>query len=481
MNFLKSIISFGLILISTSCKNLLEYEPNDQVTLDKYLQDKTGFISILSGIYRQMGNSSLYGKELEFGLLDVIAGYWDIHNSHKYYPIYQLNYKSSESQKKIFAIWSELYGLIRQCNQLLHYIEQIRNDPDYSIIKGEILALRAFFHFELLRIFGPVISNDGLNKLSIPYYRDISIVKQEKQSSKKILEIIGEDLIKAMGLLSMDPIVNQGRKNNLKISNGKLDFLKDNRGLHLNLYAVIALNARKLNWERKTLEAAEEALKLINLMKNHNTIKLVNPDKLFELNQKIDIRITSENIFGLYNNRMKEMLDGSFSGNTFFNTFLSPAYYPMLEQLYGQYKYNDIRFRLWGPNDSFQKFYDRNEFDPATEIDPIIYNETQIINISELYFIVVEGYLDSDIKKSLRFLNEFRISRNIPQIRWTPDLTVMKMRSLLLDEIRKEYIGEGMLFFYYKNFNHKIFRNDFDVKASSDVFVLPIPEEEKIY
>ena len=54
---------------------------------------------------------------------------------------------------------------------------------------------------------------------------------------------------------------------------------------------------------------------------------------------------------------------------------------------------------------------------------------------------------------------------------------------ILLLEMRKEFVGEGQLFYVYKRLNHDIIGNTSEdaVKANNGVFVLPIPEEEIEY
>ena len=50
-------------------------------------------------------------------------------------------------------------------------------------------------------------------------------------------------------------------------------------------------------------------------------------------------------------------------------------------------------------------------------------------------------------------------------------------------EIRKEFIGEGVIFLTYKRLHHDIWGNTSEdqVKADNNVFVFPIPEDEIEY
>lgn len=478
INILIILLFMGSVFFS--CKKILQTEPDDQLTLDESLKHKEGFISILSGIYADMGKSSLYGRELEFGMLDAMAGYWEIVDAHQYYPFYTFHFEEASAQKRIYDVWFGLYKLIRQCNQMLEHIENIKNDPDYNLLKGEIVALRAFYHFELLKLFGPVITNGGLNLPAIPYYTNTEKKKSRRKSSQEVLDLIESDLKTAKELMIKDPILTDGRKS--KNTKESTSFLTKNRGWHMNYYAVSALMAKKLNWERKTKDAASEALDLISLMKQNQTIGLITDKELYPGGASVDIRLTSENIFGLYNNQMNNMLEGYFTGNQAVDKYLQTAYYPMLAELFGPNSNQDLRFRLWGPDYYLQKFLDRTTFDPdSATMDPTLYRETQIINVPELYFIATEGHIESDISLAIQLLNTFRSSRNLSPLKISglnaPDL----VRKYLLDEIRKEYIGEGVLFYYYKNFFHEIYRKEGVIYPDIKKFVLPIPKEEEIY
>lgn len=54
---------------------------------------------------------------------------------------------------------------------------------------------------------------------------------------------------------------------------------------------------------------------------------------------------------------------------------------------------------------------------------------------------------------------------------------------VIMREIRKEFIGEGVIFLTYKRLHHDIWGNTSEdqVKADNNVFVFPIPEDEIEY
>ncbi|MFR7812353.1 MAG: RagB/SusD family nutrient uptake outer membrane protein [Butyricimonas faecihominis] len=88
--------------------------------------------------------------------MDVIAQQYSIdQNGGDYYRIKNFEYDKAETI--INNIWSQAYTTIANLNNILENIENKENilhPTYYNIIKGEALGLRAFLHFELLRMFG---------------------------------------------------------------------------------------------------------------------------------------------------------------------------------------------------------------------------------------------------------------------------------------------------------------------------------------
>ena len=73
------------------------------------------------------------------------------------------------NQNRFASIWEKSYNLIANINKLLENCEKYRDvlsDEYYQLIKGEALALRAYLHFDIFRLFGPLYeSNNNVTKL----------------------------------------------------------------------------------------------------------------------------------------------------------------------------------------------------------------------------------------------------------------------------------------------------------------------------
>ncbi|MFR7825128.1 MAG: RagB/SusD family nutrient uptake outer membrane protein [Odoribacter splanchnicus] len=72
----------------------------------------------------------------------------------------------------ISDIWLKSYNTIANCNVLLERLKKqsptFFPEGEYDLIYGEVLALRAFLHFDLLRAFAPSWNVDK-EALCLPY------------------------------------------------------------------------------------------------------------------------------------------------------------------------------------------------------------------------------------------------------------------------------------------------------------------------
>lgn len=463
-----------------SCSKWIDVNAPEQLTLDESLKSKEGFVKILSGIYATMGNASLHGRELEFGMLDVLAGYWEMPNNHVYYSDYNFSYNNDQTKKRIFQIWSDQYLLIRQCNTLLEHVDRIKSDPDYELLKGEILALRAFFHFELFRLFGPVLSQQGVDKKTLPYYIDTKLQKTEPVLNSVYLSLVEQDLLQAIALMKDDPILTSAVLEGKIEQSDPYNFIRDQRKQHLNIYAAKALLCRKHNWQGDNLKASAIAKELLEALKDQRVARLVDRRDQYGNPPDKDIRLNMESLWGLQIKQMNEMTNGYLYFVTNPQMKLKLAYDALLRRLFtsGSGSTRDIRYQWWTPYENFYKLFDLSLADSYSRPDN--YQIAQLISLPELYFILCEAFFKTDQKLALDYLNVVRQSRNLDPIEWSINMPTSAIQELLLDEMRREYIGEGVLFLHYKKWFHPIYRAQGTISPSIEKFVWPIPVEENL-
>jgi hypothetical protein len=96
-----------------------------------------------------------------------------------------------------------------------------------------------------------------------------------------------------------------------------------------------------------------------------------------------------------------------------------------------------------------------------------------LLKISELYLIAAEA--DSNLDNALNYYNMFTASRGIEA---KIGLTREELDDEIYREYKKEFIGEGKLFWFYKRKNYDVIGVLDEVSISQESYVLPIPASE---
>ena len=148
-----SLLSFGTI----SCSNWLDVEPKSEIKGDVLFETEQGFEDAITGVYILMTDTRLYGKEMSYGFIEAVAQQYEIDPlTNNYFDCTQYRYDMDAVLTRIDGIWSAAYNAIANVNNILKNLETSScvTPPVYARIKGECLGLRAFLHFDLLRLFG---------------------------------------------------------------------------------------------------------------------------------------------------------------------------------------------------------------------------------------------------------------------------------------------------------------------------------------
>ncbi|MBQ4446135.1 MAG: RagB/SusD family nutrient uptake outer membrane protein, partial [Prevotella sp.] len=167
-------LSFSLL---TSCNDWLDVEPTTEMDREDLFSNEAGFADAMSGIYTILNSDALYGKDMTWYLLEMMGGgayagsglnsyimqyYFHPNTPYSYFKNYQNNY--------IDPIWKNAYNAIANINSILECIDEKKNvfvGDDYSIIKGEALGLRAFLHFDLMRLYTDAYSSDDYSSSKV--------------------------------------------------------------------------------------------------------------------------------------------------------------------------------------------------------------------------------------------------------------------------------------------------------------------------
>lgn len=480
----------GLAFTISSCSNWLDVQPKTEVKQDKMFETESGFKDALVGCYMLMGDASLYGRELTYTFLEVLAQQYEFVNTFNPYQNVKLySYSTSNVESMINGIWSKQYKVIANLNAILEYIEdekKILHPVNYANIKAQALGLRAFLHFDLLRMFGwgdLVNTPSNLDKLCIPYVTRYSKETTKQSTVREVLQYIHADLAVAEDLLAYNDVYHQKTQDeDYELPNDD-GFYDTPRGF-FNYYAARATQARVYMWEGK-YEAALERASFFT--KSPSPISWVNLDRsVINATQTTrDLSFTTEHIFSLDIHNMYESLKDyveQFKTQSGINVSENNKYFfhtgaradELFEITAGGG--NDVRYNyLYDQVDRQHYLFLKLKEEPETQ--SASKNKMPMIRKPEMYYYAAECYNRlNEPKKAIQLLNEVRLARGLDIKDNLPEtLTKDAIEQEITKEWRKEYIGEGQMFYYYKRLGLVIP----NATAEGDkAFILPLPRTE---
>jgi len=457
-----------------SCKKFLDVKPKSQIKEELLFEKERGFIDALSGIYTLMARRDLYGDKLTMSFLDVLAQrykagtkaspYWDA-VSYNYESELGINVKGS-----IRTIWLSAYSGIANANNILGYMDEKKSlfkGDNYNLIKGEALGLRAFLHFDVLRMFGPMMATNS-SKPSIPYRTKVSKDAQPLLPANEVAKLIIADLLQAEELLKNDPIVSGS-------PNDYYDFNVENRKFRMNLLAVQGTLARVYQYNNQPAQAYAYAKKVIDAGK----YTFVDPTDISSTGACRDRTFRNEQVFALQINNMKVYTDAYFvaAPNSYEGVPLNNDDKVIQDVFEITKSSTDIRYLfLWESKAGklFNVKYLQFDDQPGACVWPK--NVVPILRISEMFYIAAE--CAPDINESIDLMNRVVTNRGIKPLTGITDKPGLQQE--ITKEYQKEFFSEGQLFYYYK-------RNGFTtipgstVIANSNIYVLPVPLDELIF
>lgn len=455
-------VILGLLVFGTSCDNFLDVHPDGEVLGKDLLTDRKGFENAMYGAYATMRTPTLYGKNMSYYTLDIMAQYFSCQGNQGITDLSAFNYyKNADVKKLFFDIWSGMYQNISYVNNVLINLE--KQSPKslelYDIYKGEALGLRAFMHFDLLRLFTEQTTNNDTK--GIVYSTAFSVKPADIISKKDALHRIISELREAERLLDNQELYDLATENDA--------YLRD-RNTHFNLHAARATLARVYMTIGNTDSASYYAKKVIK----ESGLSLVNKTEI--AGDIIGTLSKKETIFGVYSKDFYTNTKADLYDATTF-TSLDPR--RNIQQIYSTTDgSNDYRYGAWflptNEGHRFIKLTDKVQLENGTRPEGQIPG-INLIRLPEMYYIMAECLLLQDKEQAMKYFNDVLNSRGLAS---TDELTL----SMITDERYKEFIGEGQTFFNMKRLNLDIVNiGEETVPASNAIYVINIPEEEFNY
>lgn len=509
---MKKILAFiiGASFLFSSCQDWLEVGSETELTEKEAFSDDSGFHKALTGIYIGMGDESLYGGMLTWRMLEYYAHYYYVVPGSNDTQFHSHNYKDAYVAGHINNIWNGLYNLIANCNNALEHLDKKQGELDplgAQLIKGELLTLRAFFHFDLLRLFGHGNYANRVselnNKLTIPYVTHFSKEIPAQSTYAEVFKALKKDLNEAITLLWGENGENCYRYSSalegfdyapFEKANGNSRYFFDlfdyENKPRIDYYVARSILARVLLWEgdsanyQTILDIVEEWTESAddNGSDNWDWIwsSLLTSAELYRDRIFAHEAVWILNVNDLY----KKMDEGSwFSDGTQYEKVV--LYKDVANEIYEYESGNNIGINDW--RRSYLLSFTGNVF----EIDKLnqvhgdknykYRNNIPMVSSAELYYMAAEVSLKGGNKEAAcTYLNTVRNARGIFENLNYSELNEAEIMNEIQKEARKEFLCLGQMFYFYKRLGVKNIPNFESKEMSDELYVLPYPDEEMI-
>lgn len=450
-------------VIMTSCNDYLDVKPTNQLDQSELFKTEDGYEDALTGVYSNMAGTALYGKELTWRMLDLLGGYYygPIYGTNSEINEYRYKHKDSNRSETVIGIvdnvWSGMYAQIANLNEILSTIDANKGvfttTDHYNIIKGEALGLRAFLHLDLLRMFGKAYSV-GKDSASIPYVDVLSTQVTPLYTVDAALKRIIEDLTEAKSLLANDPM-HLGTTPDAVLSPVPTDanYSKyvatwHNRRFDFNYYAAIATLARAYLWKGDKANALACAKEVIDdQAKRFPWVSASNLTTIDGTSTNQDRTFATEQIFAMNEVNLENYIDGySYDGE--YDVLSSGDGLPMYNADNGIFEGNsaDPRYQYLIKVIGYYPF--STKYYQSTSVLKIFQQRIPLIRLSEMYYIAAE--CEPTTSDGVAWLDEVRKHRGLSATPLSKTMSDEQLQTEILKEYRKEFVGEGQIWFYYK-------------------------------
>jgi hypothetical protein len=466
------------LLTFSSCNDWLEVRPRTEVAADELFADEAGFKDALTSCYLKLNSTPLYGEYLIVSTIEYLAQHWTV-----FRPTYRDFQYDATGMPEVFAsIYGAQYNVITQANTVLDNLSSrgdvVEKEALREVIKAEALAIRGFCHFEILRLFGQV-PRGATRLVSLPYAETVGLDPIPYYAYDDFLARVLRDWEAAEELLEKyDPILQYSYEqlntpgDDVTLEDDFLGF----RRFRFNYYAVRALKARLYLYAGQREKAYALAKELIDARDPAGN-KVLSLAGANDLNRQY-YALPSECFLALHNLQLTTLVEEMLNLPTYLTT-------SMFNDLFaGQStSVNNRATIVWNATympSSGSAFYPilRKYNQPGTAdavTATVLATQRQVvplIRLSEIYLIAMET--SPDLAEVNALYEEYMQARNV----MAPTLTGAQVAGEILNEYRREFFGEGQMFYTYKRLGatRMLWKTDRDVTEVD--YVVPLPASE---
>lgn len=483
------LLSILLLLSFSSCSDWFEVQPENEIAKEDLFATYDGYRTALNGIYRNLSDASLYGNNLSFGFISLLGQNYDVPAYILPYDVSGniMNYEYDNANLKSItqAIWEKAFNTVANCNVLIQNAESRGNDffdegeNEKNVILGEAKGLRAFIHFDMLRLFAPAPVT-GDDAAYLPYVSSYLTSHPEHLPTSVVLDSIINDLQQAQRLLAdndtlknvkMMQSVNYRFEGNY---NGGGFFAY--RGTRMNYVAATALLARVHQYKGDKATAYKYACEAYRFYNEKRWYSFTSESNLSNTNIEYRrCKLYEDILLAFYNTNIYDIYENWVLTHFYWKTNHLPI--KNRDNLFAE-DASDFRYRYMLHSSSGYSL----KWVPVTDASALWYISDQYpllpaIRMSEVFYIMCEYLADNNLTEAISLLNTLRKARGASQL--GASLTKDEFLASLYNDATREFIAEGQTFYLYKRLNKDMYNGEYPINMSGK-YVIPLPDSETI-
>ncbi len=457
-----------LALLLSACDDFLDTQSSTEVPTNNAITTIVDAQSALNGCYDIMQQPEYYNQYyLIYGDIRGDDIQSDAGGQASYYLYVFDHYRLNSASSGFGLMWYYPLQLIRNASRIIEAIESGKvtdgSETSRNQIKGHAIALRAMAHFDLVKVFGYPYKKDNGRSWGAPVI-DHVLKDNELPVRKTVAEtydFIIRELVRAIPMMSTS-------KNSYN---------------QLNAYATRALLARAYLYTEQNELAYQTAATLIEELKGNSLYTLYTHSgypQAFAYNSN-DTNFNPESLLEIFNTPMdnpsRNGLGYMYSPNGYSENMVTWSFKDFINQ-----DANDIRNFIIGYYGNGAPFLNKY---PGAGGQAAFDNNYPLIRLSEVYLTAAEAAVKGggSLTDGLSYLNAI-VQRGNPENEVDEAGYTLER---VLDERRKEFIGEGHRYFdllrngitfYRSGGYHYGAATGYDIDWDFELCVLPIPLDQ---
>lgn len=422
-NIIKKLGVFCAALIfTTGCDDQLDIPPIGFLSDDNTFETIENLQQGLNGAYGNL--TSRFNITFDIITDEVKPG---ADNGGQFINFYNFNLNNQSGEAANH--WTNNYAIINQVNRVLAGAELLNveaaDQAEYNNILGQLYALRAYSHFQLLTWFSTDYT-DG-NSLAVPYVDFVVTIEElPRNTVSEVVAGINADMAMAENLMG-------NANSNILMNQDFITAMRARMNLYLENFSVAQSNAQEL-------------------IDKYNLASRAQYEAMFADSDNTEVIFKVKRVTG----------DFPIGGVWYFTGSAGP-FLEMSNGLYDALDPTDIRFNV--------NFWEE-ESDPANNshligkyLGPGFLNDLKVFRVSEMYLIKAEAQArNNQLTEAASTLKELRDARFGTDTVLEVFSSVNDALLIILDERRVELAYEG-----HRYLDIKRLRNVLSIGISRDV------------